>query len=77
MAFPYPSANSLDPMDLFYTFDVSKIIPKKMLLNPFSRIYVVLTPKTTYIGMCAKGQIILEFSLTWIRLTCLLAFHMP
>ena len=27
--------------------------------------------------MCAKGQIILEFSLMWIRLTCLLAFHMP
>ena len=31
MAFPYPSADSLDPMDLFYTFDVSKIIPKNML----------------------------------------------
>ena len=46
-------------------------------LNPFSRIYVDLTPKTTYIGMCAKGQIILEFSLIWIWLTCLLAFHMP
>ena len=27
--------------------------------------------------MCAKIQMILEFSLMWIRLTCLLAFHMP
>ena len=27
--------------------------------------------------MCAKGQILLEFSLMWIRLTCLLAFPMP
>ena len=47
------------------------------LLNPFSRIYAGLTPKTAYIGMCAKCQILLEFSLMWIRLTCLLAFHMP
>ena len=27
---PYPSANSLDPMDHFCTFYVSKIIPKNM-----------------------------------------------
>ena len=27
---PYPSANSLDPMEHFCTFDVSKIIPKNM-----------------------------------------------
>ena len=27
--------------------------------------------------MCAKDQMILEFSLMWIQLTCLLAFHMP
>ena len=47
------------------------------LLNPFSRIYVGLTPKTAYIRMCAKGQILLEFSLRWIWLSCLLAFHMP
>ena len=47
------------------------------LFNPFSRIYACLTPKNAYIGMCAKGQILLEFSLMWIRLTCLLAFHMP
>ena len=26
---PYPSADSLDPMDHFCTFDVSNIIPKK------------------------------------------------
>ena len=47
------------------------------ILNPLSRIYVGLTPKTTFIGMCAKGQILLEFSLMWIQLTCLQAFHMP
>ena len=27
---PYPSADSLDPMDHFCNFDVSKIIPKNM-----------------------------------------------
>ena len=36
-----------------------------------------ITLKPAYIGMCAKGQIFLEFSLMWIRVTCLLAFHMP
>ena len=39
--------------------------------------YASLTPKTAYIGMCEKGQIFLEFSLMWIRVTCLLAFYMP
>ena len=47
------------------------------ILNPLSRIYMGLTSKTTYIEMCSKIQILLEFSLMWIRLTCLLAFHMP
>ena len=47
------------------------------LLIPFSRIYADLKPKIAYIGMCAKGQILLDFSLMWIWLTYLLAFHMP
>ena len=47
------------------------------LLNPFSCEYADLTLKPVYIGMCAKGQIILEFSLMWIWVTYLLAFHMP
>ena len=47
------------------------------LLIPFSCIYTDLTLKPAYTGMCAKGQMILEFSLMWIRITCLLAFHMP
>ena len=47
------------------------------LLNPFSCIYAGLTPKIVYIRMCAKGQILFDFSLMWIRLTHLLAFHMP
>ena len=72
MAFPFPSADFLDPWDHFLTFDVSYTIPKNMLkfpygnLNPLSRIYVGLTSKTVYMGMCAKIQIILEFSLMWI-----------
>ena len=45
--------------------------------NPLSRIYAGFTSKTAYIRMCAKIQILLEFSLMWIWLTCLLAFHMP
>ena len=47
------------------------------LLNPLSCIYAGFTSKNVYIGMCTKIQILLEFSLTWIRLTWLLAFHMP
>ena len=47
------------------------------LLIPFSHIYVGLTLKTVYIRMCAKRQILSEFSLMWIWLTCLLAFHIP
>ena len=47
------------------------------LLTPFSRIYANITPKPVYIGMCVKGQMFLEFSLMWIWVTCLLAFHMP
>ena len=47
------------------------------LLNMFSRIYADLTIKPVYIEMCAKGQIVLEFSLMWIWMTCLLAFYMP
>ena len=46
------------------------------LLNLFLRIYVDLTLKPMYIVMCAKGQIVLEFSLMWIRVTCLLGFYM-
>ena len=36
-----------------------------------------ITLKLVYIGMCAKGQIFLEFSLMWIQFTYLFAFHMP
>ena len=53
------------------------IIGCTRLLMPFSRIYVDITLKPAYIGMCGKGQIFLEFSLMWIWVTCLLAFNMP
>ena len=72
---PCPSTESLDPMDPFCTFDVSNIIPKNthyllyMTFNPFLAIYTDITLKPVYIGMCAKGQIFLEFSLMWIRIT--------
>ena len=53
------------------------IIFHSWLLNIFSCIYTDMTLKPVYIGMCAKGQIVLEFSLMWIQVTCLLAFCMP
>ena len=45
MAFPYPSTDSQDPMDLFYTFYVYKIIPKNMLKLP----YTTFNPFLAYI----------------------------
>ena len=53
------------------------IIFYRWLLIPFLRIYADMTLKPTYIEMCAKGQIVLEFSLMSSRFTCLLDFHMP
>ena len=83
MAFPYPAADSLDPMDHILPFDVSLIIPKTIQ----KMIYAAFYPITAYIrgfdsytrvhrDVCIV-QILLEFSLTWIRLIQLLAFHMP
>ena len=45
MAFPCPFVDSLDPMDLFYTFDVSNIIPKNML----KLLYTTFKPFLAYI----------------------------
>ena len=39
---PYPSANSLDPMDHFCTFDVSNIIPKNMHYFPYMNFKPIL-----------------------------------
>ena len=33
---PYPSADSLDPMEHFCNFDASKIIPKNMQKLPYA-----------------------------------------
>ena len=41
---PYPYADSLDPMDHFYSFDVSFIIPKNMYKFP----YVTFNPFIAY-----------------------------
>ena len=51
-----PSADSIDPMDHFSTFDVSNIIPKNMHYFPyvtFKPILAYMTPKPAYIGICA------------------------
>ena len=42
---PYPSTDSLDPMEHFCNFDASKIIPKNMQKLP----YVTFKPFLTYI----------------------------
>ena len=83
MAFPCPAADSLAPMDHFLSFDVSLIIPK----NTWKMLYVTFNLISAYIrgfdpyscihrDVCII-QILLEVSLTWIRLIRLLAFHMP
>ena len=83
MAFPCPATDSLAPMEYFLSFDVSLIIPK----NIRKVIYAAFTLITVYIrgydpysrvhrDVCII-QILLDFSLTWIRLIWLLAFHMP
>ena len=83
----WPSPVPLQTLWTPWTFFIPLMFPRSSLktclncytwlLNSFLRIYMGLTPKNTYIGMCAKVQILLEFSLMWIWLTCLLAFHMP
>ena len=40
---PCPSVDSLDPMDHFCTFDISKIIPKNMKKFPYSNFNTFLT----------------------------------
>ena len=83
MSFPIPLQTLWTPWTIFVPlmFPISSlktcIICYTRLLNLFSHIYMDLTLKPTYIGMCAKGQIVLEFSLIWIWVTYLLAFHMP
>ena len=83
MAFPYPAADSLFPMDHLLSFDVSLTIPK----NIRKMIYAAFSPITAYIrGYSLYSrvhrdvyiiQILLDCSLTWIRLIWLLAFHIP
>ena len=45
---PCPSANSLDPMDYFCTFDVSKIIPKNTCYFPYMTFNPILTYTRRY-----------------------------
>ena len=83
MAFLLPLQTPWTPWTIFVPLMVpwsslkTLIIFHTWILNPFSRIHADITLKPVYIGMCAKGQIFLEFSLMWIRVTYLLAFHMP
>ena len=83
MAFPVPLQTLCTPWNLFVPlmFLISSlktpVIFYTRLLNFFSHIHADITLKPMYIGMCAKGQMFLEFSLMWIQITYLLAFHMP
>ena len=83
MAFPVPLQTLWTPWTIFVPLMFPRsslktpVICYTRLLNPFSCIHVDITLKLAYIGMCAKGQIFLEFSLMWIWFICLLAFHMP
>ena len=83
MAFPYPAADSLFPMDHLLSFDVSLTIPKnirKMIYAAFSLITAYIRGYSLYSRVHRDVYIIqnpLERSLTWIRLIWLLAFHMP
>ena len=83
MAFPVPLQTLWTPWTIFVPLMFPRsslktlIICCTWLLNPFSHIYEDITPKPTHIGMCTKGQMFLEFSLMWIRITYLLAFHIP
>ena len=80
---PYRSADSLEPMDHFCTFYVPNIIPKNMhylLYMTFKPILVYICgfdPQTHIHQDVCKRPIVLDFSLMWIWVTCLLAFHMP
>ena len=80
---PYPSADSLDQMDHFCTFDVSNIIPKNIHYFPYMTFKPILAyirgydPQTRIHRDVCKRPNSFEFSLMWIWVTCLLAFHMP
>ena len=83
MSFHYPSADSLDPMDHFCTFDVSKIIPKNMHYLPYATFKPILAyvhwydPKTYVHQDVYKRPNNFGVLLMSIRVTCLLAFHIP
>ena len=69
-------------MDLYYAL-MFQDHPQKLLvytytwiLKQYSRVYATFDLKPAYIRMCAKGKIVLEFSLMWIQVTCFLPFHM-
>ena len=72
MAFAVPLQTILTPWTIFVPLMLTRsslktlIICCTQLLNPFSCIHADITLKPTYIGMCAKGQIVLDFSLMWI-----------
>ena len=83
MAFLVPLQNLWTPWTIFVPLMFPRpslktlIICYTRILNHFSLIHADINLKPVYIGMCEKGQIFLEFSLMWIRVTCLLALHMP
>ena len=83
MAFPVPLQTLWTPWTNIvpFMFPISSlktpIIYCTRLVIPFLRTYADIDIKPVYIRMCAKGQMILEFYLMWIQVTCLLTFHIP
>ena len=80
---PCPSADSLDPMDWYCTFDVSKLIPKitclllYMTFNPILVCTCNFLPQThLHRDVCISpnvfGDFLIGFWITW-----LLAFRIP
>ena len=65
---PCPSADSLDPIDLYYTLMFQEhpqqfpVYTYTRLLKQYSRVYTTFDLKPAYIRMCAKWKIFLEFS---------------
>ena len=72
IAFPIPLQTLWTPWTIFVPLMFPRPSLKTLficcmqILIPFSHIYTDITPKPVYIGMCAKGQMFLEFSLMWI-----------
>ena len=80
---PYPSTESLDPIDLYYTLmfqDQPKKFPVytyRWLLKQYSCVYTTYWPQTRVHRDVCKMTNIFGVFLIWVRITWLLAFQIP